>query len=346
MIKKHKSLLFLMIGFALFYGTEAVRSYFVEEEREIRTQIREKALEAYPKVAQDIMANYGIEPYGHKTALAENQNGKHVILIHGIDDPKKAWMNLAPALEKAGYSVGIMTYPNDQPIRNSAQFFIDQLLELKAKNISIIAHSMGGLVSREMLTAPDMAYADKVQKGLVPKVDHLIMVGTPNHGSELARFRIITELREQFIHMTKSNYHWMQFFVDGAGEAGLDLIPDSPFLAKLNARPHPDGVDMMVIAGLMSPKDKVNLDAFVKRFGVELPKGIQTITHKVEEKLDTVTGAIGDGAVTAQSARLGSVPYKTVSGTHLSIIRNMFPGSTRVPPAVPLILDKLSQKSE
>ena len=89
-----------------------------------------------------------------------------------------------------------MTYPNDQPIKASAVFFNQQLRQLKHQGIAdviVIAHSMGGLVSREVLTHPDTLCRDnECHRSHVLK---LIMVGTPNHGSELARFRTMISFK-------------------------------------------------------------------------------------------------------------------------------------------------------
>jgi pimeloyl-ACP methyl ester carboxylesterase len=119
-----------------------------------------------------------------------------------------------------------------------------------AQNVHIIAHSMGGLVSRYML-----------EKGKnPPKIAHLIQVGTPNNGSPWGDFQAMV----QFFLPRLINY--------GGGAVGLppfvtkiiaygagvifdkinntleDMQPDSPFMKKLN-----DGTDskvpMTIIAG-------------------------------------------------------------------------------------------------
>ena len=56
---------------------------------------------------------------------------------------------------------------------------------------------MGGLVTRDMLTSPDIGYSDLRHARKVPEVKRFIMVGTPNHGSYFARLRFLTEIRAQ-----------------------------------------------------------------------------------------------------------------------------------------------------
>lgn len=337
---KTKLYIILSIVIALAISIDTIRAHFMDEERQVRSQVRETIINTYPEKAEKLMSSYGLKPFD----TAHPKNAKQVILIHGIDDPNKAWMNLAPALAKSGFAVKIMLYPNDQPISESAHFFQNQLQNLyknNPKSLSIVAHSMGGLVAREMLTAPTLAYADKVKNGQLPKIDQLIMVGTPNHGSEMARFRFFSELREQFIRITRGDYYWLQFFVDGAGEAGIDLMPKSTFLTELNSRPHPKGIELLVIAGLMSVSDKTNLKDLIKSLGLTMSEDVSTLAKPIEALIHQISNTIGDGLVTTSSARLPKVAFITISGTHLSIIRNIFPASKRIPPAVPIIVKQL-----
>ena len=75
-----------------------------------------------------------------------------VVLIHGLDDPGKVWMNLGPALARRNFSVWTMRYPNDQPIDKSAELLSAELKKLAraapGRAVALVAHSMGGLVSR------------------------------------------------------------------------------------------------------------------------------------------------------------------------------------------------------
>lgn len=319
-----------------------------EKEKQLRREFRKAVKSQFPEQAAQVARSFGLERFVTDADQlgASVPQDRHVVLIHGLDDPGNVWMNLAPALARKKYNVWMMQYPNDQPIRESARFFFDELRQLKQKGvarIAIVAHSMGGLVSREMLTNPDVSFPQNVVENKVPEVLALIMVGTPNHGSELARFRIFGEIRDQWAHMTAGRGHLLRGVLDGAGEAKIDLLPGSQFLESLNARPHPEGVKMLIIAGIASPWGKDEIEHFVTTARDRIPDSRQENLREFETFLNSVTEGLGDGLVTVDSTRLNGIAHETVRGTHLSMIRNITEGSRRRPPAVPIIVDYLEQ---
>ncbi|MBW1608236.1 MAG: acetyltransferase [Deltaproteobacteria bacterium] len=348
--KKIPWIMLILLCITLIVVIQGVRHFFREDERQARVQIREAVKHKYPEAVTRLKAMYGLKPFVKpKPSVKRDAQASEIILVHGLDEPGKVWMNLAPALVMEGFSVWIMTYPNDQPITASAQFFLEHLESHHPSgtgNISIVAHSMGGLVAREMLTDPAMAYFEKVDTGTLPAVERLIMVGTPNHGSALAQFRIFTEFRDQLTNLFNQNYHWLQGILDGAGEAGIDLIPGSKFLLKLNRRSHPRNLNMLVIAGVMSPWQRNEIEEFTRKIAVELPEGSRPAVKKMEEVLLSVSNEVGDGLVSVDSAQLPGVPLRLVQGTHLSMIRNIRQGSQRVPPAIPVILEQLNRSDK
>jgi hypothetical protein len=201
---------------------------------------------------------------------------------------------------------------------------------------------MGGLVSREMLTRPEIDYATAVTDGIVPEVAELIMVATPNHGSQLARVRVFGETRDHLVRLMEGEANWLGWILDGAGEAKIDLLPGSQFLIELNARPHPEGLEMSIIAGISSPWNEQDIDRWVDTVRQQLSDGNSEWADKLGETLVSMTHGLGDGLVTVESTRLEGVPHRTVDGTHLSMIRNIITDSPRIPPAVPIIIDKLN----
>jgi pimeloyl-ACP methyl ester carboxylesterase len=334
-------------GVLLLVGLwQVVSNIYQEEEKQLRRQLRQTVKEKFPEQTARFYENFGLFAYtidGEKSGGADT-NRKSIVLIHGLDDPGQVWQNLAPALVKAEFKVWLMHYPNDQPIVESARLLFKELKSLKQRGvyrISIVAHSMGGLVSREMLTRPAIDYSAATKDRQVPEVAALIMVGTPNHGSQLARLRVFTEMRDQMARLTKGETNWLGSIIDGAGEAKIDLLPGSLFLTELNARPHPAGVEMLIIAGMTSPWNEKDIKRWVSEMRQKVPDAQQKWVDEFGDNMIALTHGMGDGLVTVESTRLEGVPHRTVNGTHLSMIRNITRSSQRIPPAVPIIVDYL-----
>lgn len=325
---------------------QLVANFYSEQEKQLRRHLRETVLEKFPEQTAEMYQTFGLfhfEADGETTG-GEDLDRKTAVLIHGLDDPGQVWQNLAPALVKAGFNVWLMHYPNDQPVVESAWLFFESLKSLKQRGIdriSIVAHSMGGLVSREMLTSPDIEYNRSVKSSQVPAVATLIMVGTPNHGSQLARLRVFTEMRDQLVRLRQGQSNWLGSIIDGAGEAKIDLLPGSRFLTELNARPHPPGVEMLIIAGITSPWNESDINRWVSDWRQKVPAGHQKWVDALGENMMAMTHGLGDGLVTVESTRLEGVLHRTVDGTHLSMIRNIASSSRHIPPAVPIIIDRL-----
>ncbi len=347
---KKRRWLWIMGGVLLFIGLwQLVANFYLEEEKELRRQLRETIKERFPEQTAEIQKTFGLFAFkGDGEEVGSAASGrKSIVLIHGLDDPGKVWQNLAPALVKQDFNVWLMRYPNDQPIVESARLFFDKLQELKQQgidSISIVAHSMGGLVTREMLTRPEIDYSRSADRHQVPMVEAFIMVGTPNHGSQLARFRVFAEMRDQVARLTKGEVDWLGSIIDGAGEAKIDLLPGSRFLTELNARPHPEGIEMLIIAGVTSPWKESDINRWVSDVRRKVPPEQQKWVDEFGENMIALTHGLGDGLVTVESTRLQGVPHRTVDGTHLSMIRNVTTSSQRIPPAVPIIVNQLKDQ--
>lgn len=297
-----------------------------------RGEFRDTVRQLFPEQARAAAAGYGLKAFRTPGAGAGR---RPVVLVHGLDDPGKVWMNLAPALDDAGYGVWQMRYPDDQPILDSARLLRRELATLRASGIErldLVAHSMGGLVSRELLTSPELREGEPL-----PRVGRLIMLGTPNHGSELARLRALAEVRDQFADLLAGEFSWLGWIFDGAGEAGLDLLPGSEFLRRLNARPPPVGVRLTVIAAVL---EQVERQRLLERLPVS---GLSGPLASGLDLVEDLLAQVGDGLVTVESARLPGAGFHLVEGNHLSMVRNVLESSTRVPPAIPLVLRLLGE---
>ena len=104
-------------------------------------------------------------------------SGRGVLLVHGILRSSKCMSSLASAAEESGFQTFQFGYPSTQvSIPDAAEYLHQAIESLEGlEEISIVAHSMGGLVSR--------AYFAKHHD---PRIKRVVMLGTPNQGAELA----------------------------------------------------------------------------------------------------------------------------------------------------------------
>lgn len=349
---KLKTLGELTQGVVTFEATDDVlvmrvdRLALRQQNKAIRTGFREKMIAWFPDLANQAYDQFGlwsVRPEGVLAPLPRSFQMQHVVvLVHGLDEPGDIWDELIPALQHAGHTPLVFVYPNDQPIIESAKLLTEHLSKLPATgitSISLIAHSMGGLVSREMLS-------NEALKGY-PKVDRLITVGTPHHGSELARFEIVGEMREHVIRIFSGNGVLFGGVFDGAGEAKIDLLPDSEFLTTLNKRPLPEGVAFTSIIGIASPIEMDKVSAFEQQCAKLFNKPSDPQNQQLTAAVSKLVNGIGDGCVSVESAHLDGVTDEVIlQANHRTMLRTIPVISHGKPPAIPVILDRLnSQKT-
>jgi len=279
-----------------------------------------------------------------------------VLLVHGLDDPGWTWSDMIDALVREGFVVARFDYPNDQAIAKSADHLAEALAKLKSsgvRSVSIIAHSMGGLVVRDALTRPGHYNSDGAGTATLPAVRRLIMIGTPNSGSQLARLRGVSEIGEHLSRTWAGERDLFAFLEDGEGQAGFDLIPASDFLTDLNKRPLAKNVKYTIIAGRVSPLEEGDVGAWVDRVDAviprdDLPKWVRDRLDnldrdKVKESLAKLVGGVGDGAVPLDSAVLPEVTdVEIVEADHMTMIIDVLNVGIK-PPAIPIVIDRLKR---
>lgn len=104
-------------------------------------------------------------------------SGRGVILLHGILRSSKCMSTISREAKKAGLQPFLFDYPSTQiSIPDAAEYLKQSIASLEGlEELSIISHSMGGLVTRAYFAGdPD------------PRIKRVVMIGTPNHGAELA----------------------------------------------------------------------------------------------------------------------------------------------------------------
>ncbi len=321
------------------------------QEKALRTRFRAVVTQWFPDLADAAGARYGVwlntEPDRWERPNGQPLQEDWVVLIHGLDEPGRIWSSLVPVLSDHGHAVARFEYPNDQPISESADLFAKHLAEMHTRGVrrvTIVAHSMGGLVGRAVLADPDhYAGLAKGNDGL-PAIDRLILVGPPNHGSQMARFRLASEVRDQVVRTLSGDSVLFGSIFDGAGEAKLDLLPDSDFLTDLNVTALPDGLPITIIAGIASPVNQDKIDGLRGLLHEHLAAENHDTADQVASALSGLVEGVGDGVVSLESTRLpGVADHVTVSGNHLTMIRRMIEGIGDEPPAIAVIVDRLGQ---
>ncbi|HBE68022.1 MAG TPA: hypothetical protein DDW52_07715 [Planctomycetaceae bacterium] len=207
----------------------------------------------------------------------------------------------------------VFVYPNDGPLADSARGLAKELDALHRENpqasLTIVTHSMGGLVAR---AAIESKQGNNTKFG----VDQLIQVCPPNHGSAVAEYGPLLESVEQIAFLANRNANresrgLLRMVKDGFNEAPADLRPQSEFLMQLNALPRSPQVAYTILAGDQGP-----LKPTVHRVLGEVWK---LISDNVEEPVrlnrrvssllecDDLQRGKGDGVVSLKSARLAGV---------------------------------------
>ncbi|PKN11953.1 MAG: hypothetical protein CVU69_10105 [Deltaproteobacteria bacterium HGW-Deltaproteobacteria-4] len=141
-----------------------------------------------------------------------------VLLLHGLFQNRAVWFLMKQRLEQCGFPVVTMNLPPYEMVeslgRKIAETVEETLVTYDAEQVDIVGHSMGGLLARYYI---EFLGGDK-------RVNHCIMLGTPNAGSKLAPFAL--------------------------SSLGRDLMPGSDFLTELNAAPLSEKVGYVTIYSL------------------------------------------------------------------------------------------------
>ena len=317
------------------------------QEQAMRTQVRALLTSWLPGLAADAAEQYGVTvrtPDGRTHRASDftfTSDNRVVVLVHGLDDPGIIWRDLTPALLAAGFTPCEFDYPNDQPAAESADLLTTWLSILRrqgARRITLIGHSMGGLIAREAITR------DPEREDL-PRITRLILIATPNHGSSLARLHFAGEVRDHVVRTLSGDGLIFGSIFDGAGEAQIDLLPGSDFLTALNARPLPDDLNCTIIAGDLSPVTQPRVASLMEWLGEHLSsEQWNEAASQTAAAVDELISGLGDGLVTIESARLEGVEdFVVVPGNHVTMIRNFTERSQRTPPAIPIVLDRIQQ---
>lgn len=108
-----------------------------------------------------------------------------VVLLHGIALSKQTLWPFELYLKTQGYNTIGITYPSRKMTLDDlaawlrSKYLTPEFWNSRGGKVHFVTHSMGGLLARRYLSL----YKDKIS---ADKVGRVVMIGTPNKGSEVA----------------------------------------------------------------------------------------------------------------------------------------------------------------
>lgn len=142
-----------------------------------------------------------------------------VIFVHGSSGSPRVWQAAIASLDRSKFQACVYYYPSGLSLGFSAGVLNQAIEGLRARHrfdhCDIIAHSMGGLVTRGALNVA-------LSEGRTPPVRHLVTISTPWLGQPGAKFAATAPMR--------------------VPPAWVDMSPDGAYVQQLFARPMPDSI--------------------------------------------------------------------------------------------------------
>jgi len=187
--------------------------------------------------------------------------------------------------------------------------------------VSLLTHSMGGLVARAVIEDPELDPGN---------VRQLIMVCPPNGGSRLAHFGFALDLAEHMADPRRRREVGLLAAIaeDGLSEAAADLVPESPLLHELNSRPRNPHVRYSIFLGTKAVFTRAQMQRWRERAG-QLDSRNRWLRffgprfRRWLDDLDELVHGQGDGVVAVRRGRLDGVEDMTVLHvSHLDVLQN------------------------
>ena len=196
------------------------------------------------------------DPDEMKTIFEKNNTSSIVLLIHGIFGSTKEMVGSLMEANNFSFVANFVLAYDYENLSNSITTTAKALKEDLFRagfgkgnkcTLSIVAHSMGGLVARRLVEA----------EGASTYVTHVILAGTPNAGSELAQLKLtVFGLMAHAMNVTgpiKYALTALSFLMKklnaDPGETLTEMSPKSSFLTDLSISAPPPGIKYSLLGG-------------------------------------------------------------------------------------------------
>lgn len=274
-------------------------------------------------------------------ATLNSASDRILVFVGGLHSVEHATQQVALKIfEQAKFPCHVFRYPNDGSIRESGEQLRQELVKLHQQfptvKMSLVTHSMGGLVARYAVEGPVASNNSDEGQGTSPQIgcqgmdwiDQMLMVCSPNTGSEIARFSRPLEGMEQMSRLlakfdvaspfpsqgdnpSTSVRPLLGAIIDGLGEATVDLQPNSELLQEMATFQRCPNIKYSIIAGDQGP-----LNPWVSMLLVQSVEQLQRRFPTDEFVRDAMVRlvqceelrrGVGDGVVSVDSMRLNGV---------------------------------------
>jgi pimeloyl-ACP methyl ester carboxylesterase len=159
-----------------------------------------------------------------------------VTLVHGICGSSSGWDAFEPILADSGFDVSRFAYgPGVSSLRPAhyVRGLAAHIKSLESDDVAVVAHSMGGLITREYMRR-------ERESGREPKVSQLVTLGTPHHGSDALKRILSLQGSVDAVCPSCDIFNKIAAkFGNCLGHIGsraalVDMLPGSVFLNRLN----------------------------------------------------------------------------------------------------------------
>jgi len=161
--------------------------------------------------------------------------------VHGICDDTSIWDTFEQTLIDSGFVVERLVYGTPDFSLRPSDYVPDLrtwLNSMGAGHVTVVAHSMGGLISRKYIE--EQSVADQPNK-----ISKLVTLGTPHHGSDFGRwmlrfyFGVLQGVVGAMPNQTAMVFELLKRYTKCQADprsipAAFDMLPASEFLNELN----------------------------------------------------------------------------------------------------------------